>query len=179
MERLRSKWNCYDFQHFINGIKKENPRHISKQLRAIEQFLDAENPDKSLVAQVMKECCQKYRYQFSQFKVVYSLAKQDGNWQTMTAVHRYPPEVSSILTFPFMRKHSGNAQNGRGGGCTVNREILKSMDTSHIPVQRLTALLETFTLKHAARMLPDLLETADLQDSSCREFLPGSPGNRK
>ena len=75
MERLRSKWNCYDFQHFINGIKKENPRHISKQLRAIEQFLDAENPDKSLVAQVMKECCQKYRYQFSQFKVVYSLAK--------------------------------------------------------------------------------------------------------
>ena len=48
----------------------------------------------------------------------------------------------------------------------MNREILKSMDTGHIPVQRLTALLETFTLKHAARMLPDLLETADLQDSS-------------
>ena len=47
----------------------------------------------------------------------------------------------------------------------MNREILKSMDTGHIPVQRLTALLETFTLKHAARMLPDLLETADLQDS--------------
>ena len=62
MERLRGKWNCYDFQHFINGVKKENPRHISKQLRAIEQFLDSENPDKSLVAQVMKECCQKYRY---------------------------------------------------------------------------------------------------------------------
>ena len=53
----------------------------------------------------------------------------------------------------------------------MNREILKSMDTGHIPVQRLTALLETFTLKHAARMLPDLLETADLQDSSRREFL--------
>ena len=53
----------------------------------------------------------------------------------------------------------------------MNREILKSMDTGHIPVQRLTALLETFTLKHAARMLPDLLETADLQDSSCREFV--------
>jgi hypothetical protein len=41
----------------------------------MEQFLDAENPDKSLVAQVLKECCSKYRYQFSQFKVVYSLAK--------------------------------------------------------------------------------------------------------
>lgn len=75
MERLRNKWNCYDFQHFVNGIKKENPRHISKQLRAIEQFLDAENPERALVAQVMKECCTNFRYQFSQFKVIYSLAK--------------------------------------------------------------------------------------------------------
>ena len=23
MERLRKRWNCYDFQHFINGVKKE------------------------------------------------------------------------------------------------------------------------------------------------------------
>ena len=55
MERLRRKWNCYDFQHFINGVKKENPRHVSKQLRAIEQFLDVENSNKSLIAQMMKE----------------------------------------------------------------------------------------------------------------------------
>lgn len=75
MERLRAKWNCYDFQHFVNGVKRENPRHISKQLSAIEQFLDAEAPEKSLVADVMKICCQKYRYQFSQFKVVYELEK--------------------------------------------------------------------------------------------------------
>lgn len=53
----------------------------------------------------------------------------------------------------------------------MNREILKSMDTGHIPVQRLMALLDTFSLKHASRMLPDLLETADTQDTSCREFL--------
>ena len=85
MERLRSKWNCYDFQHFINGVKKENPRHISKQLGAIERFLDAENPDRGLVADVMKKCCKHFRYQFSQFKVVYdyekagrSLADSDG-----------------------------------------------------------------------------------------------------
>lgn len=75
MERLRSRWNCYDFQHFINGVKKENPRHISKQLGAIEQFLNAENPEKSLVAEVMKICCENFRYQFSQFKVVYDLTK--------------------------------------------------------------------------------------------------------
>ena len=53
----------------------------------------------------------------------------------------------------------------------MNREVLKSMGTSHIPVQRLMALLDTFSLKHASRVLPDLLETADTQDTSCREFL--------
>lgn len=75
MERLRSQWNCYDFQHFINGVKKENPRHIAKQLGAIEQFLNAENPDKALVAEVLKICCKNFRYQFSQFKVVYDYTK--------------------------------------------------------------------------------------------------------
>ena len=75
MERLRSKWSCYDFQHFINGVKKENPRHIAKQLGAIERYLDAENPDRALVADVMKICCKHFRYQFSQFKVVYEYTK--------------------------------------------------------------------------------------------------------
>ena len=66
-------------------MKKENPRHISKQLGAIERFLDAENPDRALVADVLKTCCNNFRYQFSQFKVVYeytkagkSLAETDG-----------------------------------------------------------------------------------------------------
>ena len=53
----------------------------------------------------------------------------------------------------------------------MNREVLKSMDTGRIPVERLTSLLQTFALKHAARMLPDLLETADLQGASNRQFL--------
>ena len=75
MERLRDKWNCYDFQHFINGVKKENPRHISKQLGAIERFLDSEDPDRKLVADVLKICCKNFRYQFSQFKVVYEYTK--------------------------------------------------------------------------------------------------------
>ena len=59
----------------MNGIKKENPRHISKQLGAIEQFLNSEDPDRALVAEVMKRCCENYRYQFSQFKVVYEYVK--------------------------------------------------------------------------------------------------------
>ena len=53
----------------------------------------------------------------------------------------------------------------------MNREILKSMDLERIPVERLISLLQTFTLKHAAKALPDLLETADLQNASHRQFL--------
>ena len=93
MEHLRGKWNCYDFQYLINGVKKENPRHISKQLRAIEQFLDSENPDKSLVAQVMKDWYQKYRYQFSQLKGVYRLEKA-GRERTTDDCHAQVPSSS-------------------------------------------------------------------------------------
>ena len=53
----------------------------------------------------------------------------------------------------------------------MNREILKSMDTGRITVERLSSLLQTFALKHAAMALPDLLETADLQNASSRQFL--------
>lgn len=74
-ERLRARWNCYDFQHFINGFKKENPRHLFKQLSSVEGFLDAESPAKDLVAAVIAECCRYYRYQFTQFKAVYERAK--------------------------------------------------------------------------------------------------------
>jgi len=75
MERMRGKYNCFDFQHFINGVKKENPRHISRQLRAIEQFLDSENPDKAAVAELLKECCENYRYRYSQVISTYNLRK--------------------------------------------------------------------------------------------------------
>lgn len=53
----------------------------------------------------------------------------------------------------------------------MNRQIMKSMDTGRIPVERLISLLQTFALKHSAKALPDLLETADLEGTSCREFL--------
>lgn len=53
----------------------------------------------------------------------------------------------------------------------MNREVMKSMDTGRIPIDRLSSLLQTFTLKHAAKALPDLLETADLEGASNRQFL--------
>jgi len=75
MEHLRTKWDCCDFQHFINGFKKENLRYLAAQLTAVDKFLDAEKPDRRLVSDVMKICCEKYRYKFSQFKVIYHLAR--------------------------------------------------------------------------------------------------------
>jgi transposase len=74
VERLRSRWNCYKFQHFVNGFKKENHRHLFKQLSAVEAFLEAEDPPRDLVAAVMAECCEKLRYRFTQFKAVYDRA---------------------------------------------------------------------------------------------------------
>lgn len=71
VERLRSKWNCVDFQHFVNGVKKENPRYLVEQFTQIEKFLDQESPDRATVAVVMKICCEKWRYRYSQFTEVY------------------------------------------------------------------------------------------------------------
>ena len=90
-ERLRSRWSCYDFQHFINGFKKENPRHLFKQLSAVEAFLNAENPSRALVSDVMAECCRRFRYQFSQFKSVYdqmSIQQKPVNFAPMNDVQR-------------------------------------------------------------------------------------------
>jgi len=78
-ERMRERWNCYDFQHFINGFKKENqPRHLFKQLSAVEALLEAENPPRDLVANVMAECCRNFRYQYTQFKAVYDRMKAES-----------------------------------------------------------------------------------------------------
>lgn len=53
----------------------------------------------------------------------------------------------------------------------MNKEIIKSMDTGRIPVEKLSAMLTTFTLKHSAKSLSDLLETAELENASHKEFL--------
>ena len=78
MEKLRNKWNCYDFQHFINGVKKENPRYVADQLRAIDRYLDEQAPTKTFVAMVMKECCEHYRYRFGQFQAVFEALKAES-----------------------------------------------------------------------------------------------------
>lgn len=53
----------------------------------------------------------------------------------------------------------------------MNREIARNIDTDHIPVQRLSALLETFALKHSSRQIADLLEMAENEEASYRQFL--------
>jgi DNA replication protein DnaC len=49
--------------------------------------------------------------------------------------------------------------------------ILKDTGTGHIPVERLSALLKTFTLKHSALALPGLLEKAEEAGYSHRQLL--------
>lgn len=71
-----------------------------------------------------------------------------------------------LTTRPLL---SGSPQQ-RGGFC-MNRELLKNMDTERVPIERLISLLQTFALKHAARALPDLLETADTQNATNRQLL--------
>ena len=53
----------------------------------------------------------------------------------------------------------------------MNKEIARNIDTNHIPVQRLCALLETFALKHSSRQIADLLEKAENEEASYRQFL--------
>lgn len=53
----------------------------------------------------------------------------------------------------------------------MNREILRAMDTNVIPIQRLTALFETFGLRHSAKVLSDLLESAEQQNASYKQLL--------
>ena len=74
-ERMRTKYNCLDFQHFVNGFKKENGRHLAKQLMAVEAYLDAKRPSPALVSEVMRVCCRDWRYRFTQFKGVYELCE--------------------------------------------------------------------------------------------------------
>ena len=61
----------------------------------------------------MKECCQKYRYQFSQFKVVYSLAKAGRELATDDCRAQVPSGSVSYTDFLFMQKPFRNAQRGR------------------------------------------------------------------
>jgi hypothetical protein len=76
VERMRKKYNCYDFQHFINGFKKENgERHLARQLSAVDRYLDDRKPDSALVSEVMAICCRDFRYKFSQFKAVFDLVE--------------------------------------------------------------------------------------------------------
>ena len=65
-----------DFQHFINGFKKETPRYLRDQLEQVEKYLLQKSPDRPFVAAVMAECCRNYRYRFSQFKTVYELMEK-------------------------------------------------------------------------------------------------------
>ena len=53
----------------------------------------------------------------------------------------------------------------------MNKQVIRSLDTDRIPIEKLTALLETFGLKHSAKDLPAILERAESSESTNRELL--------
>ncbi len=53
----------------------------------------------------------------------------------------------------------------------MNREVLKAIDTNVIPMSRLTALFETFGLRHSSKVLADLLEAAEQGNASYKQLL--------
>jgi len=78
-ERLRSKYNCIEFQRFINGFKKDNPeRHLGKQLLALERYLDESHADRAVVAEAIALCCRDYRFRFTQFREIFDLLAEQG-----------------------------------------------------------------------------------------------------
>ena len=93
-ERLRAKWNCAEFQHLINGFKRENPRHLAKQLRQVELLLDAERPPRALVTEVIGHCCREWRYRFTQFRAVYELHK--ATWAARGDADSEPPAMDEV-----------------------------------------------------------------------------------
>lgn len=53
----------------------------------------------------------------------------------------------------------------------MDRNTARNADSSRIPISRLASLMESFTMKNSARHLPDLLEQAENNSLSYREFL--------
>ena len=53
----------------------------------------------------------------------------------------------------------------------MKRSVVRNMDTNYIPIDRITDMLEMFSLKHAAKNLPSILENAEINDSTYRELL--------
>jgi DNA replication protein DnaC len=53
----------------------------------------------------------------------------------------------------------------------MDKGISRNLDTEHIPVSKLASLMESFTLKNSARQLADILERAENNNLSYREFL--------
>lgn len=81
-ERMRRKWNCTDSRHLVNGLKRESPeRRLSKQLSAVERYLDDKAPTRAFVAEVMAVCCRDFRHGLTQSRAVYEQleAQQRGD----------------------------------------------------------------------------------------------------
>ena len=60
----------------------------------MELLLDAEQPDRGLVTEVINQCCREWRYRFTQFKAVYELRK--ARWAADGGEGAEPPAMDEV-----------------------------------------------------------------------------------
>lgn len=81
-DKLRARWNVTEMEHLINGFKKESQndtRLLARQLSALYDFLDKNDPPLAFISQVVADACKCYRYRFTQFKAMYE--KEWAEWK--------------------------------------------------------------------------------------------------
>ena len=113
-ERMREKWNCTEFQHFVNGVKKENSRGINNQLnnqfRAIEEEFEKLNPTREQATAAINYACKNFRYRYSQFKVVLKQAIEgtlpDRDKASELAAKKAAAEAEAVYNEPEVEKKS-------------------------------------------------------------------------
>lgn len=77
VEKLRRRWDCRDFEHFVNGIKKEaKGRYLDERFEAIYQYFDAKDLDRKSAAKLMAYCCDNWRYTPSQVRDSWELLQK-------------------------------------------------------------------------------------------------------
>lgn len=98
VEEMRRHWDCPDFQHFVNGIKKDaKGRYLNERFNNVYQQLLAEDPDPRDVACLMKYCCEHLRYAPSQISDSWELLKKSPSLADSEAAAAAPHAESRDL----------------------------------------------------------------------------------
>ena len=99
VEKMRSRWDGPDFQHFVNGVKKEaKGRYMNERFAEIYRFLDSRNPNKKDVDRLFDYCCKNFRYAPSQVRTSWELLEKDPTLMEAISQGEAPHAASRDLS---------------------------------------------------------------------------------